>query len=170
MILRSALFLLMLSKLAMADGGTVLFHRTAGDFDITVFSKSEAAHAGINDFSVMVQGHDNNTVMEATVLVRLKQLQSDGQIMRLTGIATHKKATNKMLYGTAVNIPSTGRWQLEAEVISGGKSALATGEVNVLPPQSPMENYWPFVAMVPLLGIAFIINRKLREKFRARSH
>lgn len=161
---------IMLSNMGLADGGTVLFHKPAGDFDVTVFSKSEALRAGDNDLSVMIQRLDNTLVMDATVLLRLERAQAGGEIVRLTGIATHAKATNKTLYAATVNIPSTGQWRLEADVTSGGKNSAATGQINVLPPQPPMQNYWPFVAMVPLLGIAFIINRKLRERFRARSH
>jgi hypothetical protein len=157
------------SNLVLADGGTILFHKTAGDFDVTVFSKSEAVRAGSNDLSVVVQRRDNTTVMDATVLLRLERVQGDGQIMRLTSIATHAKATNKTLYAATVNIPSTGQWRLDADVTGGGKNGIATGEINVLAPQPPMQSYWPFVAMVPLLGIAFIVNRKLRQRFRARS-
>jgi hypothetical protein len=73
-----------------------------------------------------------------------------------------------LLYAASINIPSTGQWRLETDVSSEGKNGIATGQMNVLPPSPPIQNYWPFVAMVPLLAIAFIINRKLREKFRAR--
>lgn len=165
---RCLFFLMIVSKLLMADGGTMLFHQRAGDFDVTLFSKSEAVRAGANDLSVMVQRLDNSTVMDATVLIRLQHTQSDGEIMRITGIATHAKATNKTLYAANINIPATGQWQVDADVTSGGKNAVAIGRINVLAPQPPMQNYWPLVAMVPLLGIAFIINRKLREKMRAR--
>ncbi len=158
------------AMLLFADGGTVVFHKQAGDFDVTVFSKSEAVRAGTNDLSVMVQRQgDKSTVMDATVLLHLQRTNtSSGEIMRLTGIATHARATNKLLYAATVNIPSTGIWQLDADVTSGGKNALVSGEINVLPPQPPMVNYWPYVAMVPALAIAFLINRKLRAKFRAR--
>jgi hypothetical protein len=165
---RSVFLFLLLPVLLAADGGTVLFHNVAGDFDITVFSKSEAVQAGVNDLSVMVQGSDHNTIMNATVLLRLERTQPTGEIMRLTGIATHKKATNKMLYATSVNIPSTGEWQVQAVVTADGKHGMIASKINVLPPAPPVQNYWPLVAMVPLLGIAFIINRKLRAKFRAR--
>jgi hypothetical protein len=152
----------------LADGGTVLFHQQTADFDVTVFSKSEAVRAGSNDLSVMVQQADHSTVMNATVLLHLELKQTSGDILRLTSIATHAKATNKILYAASVNIPATGNWHLEADVSSDGKSAVASGQIPVLPPLPPVVNYWPYVAMVPALGIAFIINRKLRERFRRR--
>ena len=168
-LLRTVSSFFLLSFLLLADGGTVLFHKPAGDFDITVFSKSESVRAGENDLSVMVQRRaDNSTVMDATVLLHLERAQPSGEIMRLTGIATHAKATNKLLYAATVNIPSTGVWALAADVTSGAKNGIAAGQLNVLGPVPPLQNYWPFVAMVPLLAIAFIINRKLREKFRPR--
>jgi len=163
-------FLFLLATLLFADGGTVLFHQQTSEFDITVFSKSEAVRAGANDLSVMVQNRrDNSTVMNATVLLHLKKTQSSGEIMRLTSIATHGKATNKLLYAASVSIPATGTWQLDADVSSDGRNGIASGQLQVLPPQPPMENYWPYVDMVPLLGIAFIINRKLRARFSSRT-
>jgi len=152
-----------------ADGGTVLFHKPAGDFDITVFSKSEAVRAGMNDLSVMVQRGDHSTVMDATVLLHLELKQTSGDILRLTSIATHAKATNKMLYAAPLNIPATGTWRLDADVSSQGRNGVATGELQVLPPLPPVVNYWPYVAMVPALGVAFLINRKLRERYRPRA-
>jgi hypothetical protein len=166
--LRLLSLLALIATLSFADGGTVLFHKSAGDFDITVFSKSETVRAGINDLSVMVQRPDHATVMDATVLLHLKQTQSSGDITRLTAIATHAKATNKMLYAAPLNIPSTGAWILDADVTSQGKTGVATGQLQVLPPQPPVVNYWPYVAMVPALAVAFLINRKLRERYRPR--
>ena len=128
MSLRLAWLAFMLSNLVWADGGTILFHKTAGDFDVTVFSKSEAVRAGSNDLSVMVQRRDNTVVMDATVLLQLKRVEADGQILRLTSIATHAKATNKTLYAATVNIPSTGRWQLDADVTAGGKNGIEPGK------------------------------------------
>jgi hypothetical protein len=152
-----------------ADGGTVLFHKPAGDFDVTVFSKSEAARAGMNDLSVMVQRPDHSTVMDATVLLHLELHQPNGDILRLTSIASHAKATNKMLYASPVNIPATGTWNLSADITSQGKTGTAAGYLQVQPPLPPVANYWPYVAMVPALGVAFLINRKLRQRYRPRS-
>ena len=166
--LQSFLLLIAATTLLYADGGAVLFHRPAGDFDVTVFSKSEALRAGLNDISVMVQRGDHTTVMNATVLLHLSQTSSTGDITRLTAIATHAKATNKLLYAAPVNIPTTGSWRLDAEVSSDGRSGQATGQLPVLNPLPPVVNYWPYVAMVPALGVAFLINRKLRERYRAK--
>jgi hypothetical protein len=165
---RVLLLLALVPAFALADGGTVILHKNAGDFDVTVFSKSEAVRAGVNDLSVMVQRADHSEVMDANVLLHLETTQTDGAIARLTAIATHAKATNKLLYASSVNIPSSGKWKLEADVTSQGHNGVANGEIDVLPPQPPVANYWPYVAMVPALGVAFLINRKLREKFRAR--
>ncbi len=151
-----------------ADGGTVLFRKAAGDFDVTVFSKSEALRAGVNDLSVMVQRADHSTVMDANVLLHLTLKQPTGEILRLTSIANHKNATNKLLYAATVNIPATGSWKVEAEVTADKKTETAGGEIQVLAPLPPAENYWPYIAMVPAVGIAFLINRKLRERFRAK--
>jgi hypothetical protein len=165
---RSAVYFL-LASLAWADGGTVLFHKPAGAFDITVFSKSEALRAGVNDLSVLVQRGDHATVMNATVLLHLDLTQGSGDILRLTAIATHAKATNKTLYAAPVNIPATGRWRLTADVASDGTTGNAAAEVQVLAPLPPVVNYWPYIAMVPALGVAFLINRKLRERFRPKT-
>jgi hypothetical protein len=166
--LRIALLCLISAPSLLSDGGTVILHKAAGDFDVTVFSKSETVRAGVNDLSVMVQRADHSNVMDATVLLHMELTKTDGEIMRLTGIATHAKATNKMLYAAPINIPTTGKWKLEADVTSGGQNGVSSGDIDVLPPQPPVVNYWPYVAMVPALGVAFLINRKLRERFRPR--
>jgi hypothetical protein len=166
--LRMAGLFVMVAGLIGADGGTVVLHKHAGDFEVTVFSKSEAVRAGTNDLSVMVQRGDQSTVMNAAVLLHFEMKQKSGDIMRLTAIANHAKATNKMLYAASINIPATGLWQMDADVTSDGRNGVATGQIQVLPPLPPVVNYWPYVAMVPALAVAFLINRKLRERFRSR--
>jgi hypothetical protein len=160
---------LLFGRMLLADGGTVVFHKPAGDFDVTVFSKSEAVRAGLNDLSVMVQRHDNSTVMDATVLLHLEKTQTSGEIVRLTSIARHANATNKTLYAASVNIPSTGLWRLQTDITVGAHSGSAKGGLDVMAPLPPVVNYWPYVAMVPALAVAFIINRKLRARFRVRN-
>ena len=164
-----AIWPLLLAINVWADGETILFHKQADDFDIALFSHLDAMRAGKNDVSVLIQDRGHSTVMNATVLLHLSQIRNMGEITRLTSIATHAKATNKTMYGAPLNIPATGKWNLQVEVSNNGKTVSASTEISVLPPLPPVVNYWPYVAMVPALGVAFLINRKLRERYRVKS-
>ena len=165
---RDALILFVLAvQILVADGGTILFRRASGNLDVTVLSKADKLRVGDNDISVLVQRRDKSTVLDASVLVHLTK-RIDGDVTRITGIANHAKAANKLLYATTIKVPSEGRWELTTDVNAHGESISINGPIQVEPPSPPIASYWPYVAMVPLAAVAFFLNRWLRQRFRAK--
>jgi hypothetical protein len=166
--MRIAVLFLSFCCVAFGDGGTLLFRTSAGLFDVTVFSKADPVRVGMNDFSVLVEKHDaHTTVMDAKVLLHLTRSEN-GEITRVTSIATHEKATNKMLYAGTINVPKPGAWKLGVDLSDRGETALAAANITVNPPAPPVANYWPYIAMVPCLGLAMFLNRWLKKKMGVR--
>ena len=148
----------------VGDGSTVLFRKDAGAFVITAFIEHMPARAGAIDLSALVQrATGGSTVLDAVVMVRLKQTSGE-KITEIVAPATHDRATNKLLYASHVTLASAGAWMLSIDVSSKEGTGAASGELNVLPAEAPAETYWPYVAMVPLLILAFVVNRWLRRK------
>jgi len=156
--------LLLLTGVLFADGGTLQFHKEAGPFDITLFSSPTPLRAGTADLSVMVQRTpDRSSVQDASVSLHLKKSEPDN-ILEVIAPATHAKATNKLLYAARVHLPSAGAWSVDVEVSEGGKSATASGQLNVLPPEAPATTYWGYFALVPFVILLFVFNRWLKRR------
>jgi hypothetical protein len=163
------LFLLLLLAISVswADGGKVQFERKAGAFNITLFSADSTVRVGRTDFSVMVQNaKDHSTLLDATV--NLHFVQREGKtIAEVSAPARHEKATNKLLYAANVDLNSTGNWRAEVSVQTPRDSALVTGEINVMAPESPLLAHWPYFAALPVLALLFALNQRLKRKRRA---
>ena len=161
---RGCLLWLLTTCLLWADGGKLILRQQAGPLTISVFCSPETARVGAVDLSVMVQRtQDQSSVTDADVKVRLTHSGVDG-ISDVFAPATHAKATNKLLYAAQVNLPATGTWKLAADAQSRAGSAEVAGQLVVLPPATPLQSYWPFFAVVPLLIVLFLINQRLRKK------
>ncbi len=168
MLTRAALFFLA-AGVVFGDGGTMLFRQQAGPFVITAFAEPAPVRVGVADISTMVQREtDQSTVLDAKVSVHLKQ-SAPGKIVELVAPATHANATNKLLYAAHLNIPSTGEWTLSVDVSEKQGAALASTEINILPPEPAGETYWPYFLFVPLGILVFVLNRWLRKKFGVRN-
>ena len=166
---RSISLIILAAAVAFADGGVMLFRKQADPFVITAFGEPEPLRAGAVDLSVMVQNaRDLTTVLDAKVNVRLKR-SSGGAIMEVVAPATHDRATNKLLYGAHVTVPSAGVWQMSVDVNQGKIAAAASGEIHVLEAEEPAKTYWPYFAMVPAVVLLFVLNRWLKKKWLARS-
>ncbi len=154
------------STLVFADGGTMLFRKRADPFVVTAFGEPVPVRVGATDLSVMVQNADDRTsVLDATVNIRAKK-SSTGSVVEIMAPATHARATNKLLYAAHVTLPSAGEWQLIVDIKRGSAAASASTDLNVLAQEAPAETYWPYFAIVPLLALAFALNRWLRRKWQ----
>ncbi len=149
-----------------ADGGTVLFHKQAGPFEVTLFGSPTPLRVGSADLSVMVQKTaDSSSVSDAEVNVHLKRSEP-GNIVEVIAPATHAKATNKLLYAAHVHLPAAGTWRVDVEVAAAGSTASASGQVTVQPPEPPAANYWGYFALVPFVILLFVFNRWLKRRRR----
>ena len=155
-----------LSQLAVADGSHVLLHQQVSPFTITLFAPGNEITVGRTDLTVMVQNAvDNSNVPDAHVTLRFKRNEA-GTITEVVAPATHSKATNKILYGAAVTLPSEGQWNCSIEVDGEGKSVSVLARLSVGPADAPLSEKWPLIVFVPVAILLFILNRRLKRRWR----
>jgi hypothetical protein len=166
---RSGLILLLLAALApvprlRADGGAIVLQKRSGPFILTLFSDPSPVRVGRVDLSVMCQkADDNSPILDAAVLLHLRRPSNGSQIVEFTLPAKHDNASNKLLYATAVDLPSPGAWRVIVDVKQKDTEASLMGTMTVLEKQAAIVTYWPFFVIVPLAALLFAINLRLRR-------
>lgn len=148
------------------DASVVLLHQRADPFDVTLFGDSAHLTTAQTTLSVMVQrASDHSDVPDAHVMFRFTR-DENGKITELVAPATHAKASNKLLYGAVVTIPSPGYWNFEADVDAHGAHVIAASKIAVGPPEAPLKEKWPLIVFIPVAIVMFIINRRLKRRWR----
>jgi hypothetical protein len=160
---------------AIADGGAVLLRKASGPFLVTVFTSPAVPQAGLVDVSVLVQkGDTGEALLDAKVDLQFVSppgtkgpglemfcTPNGTQLLAVgngengthrTIPATRNRATNKLLYATTVNLPTTGIWQMSVRVRRGSAEAQVSCALPVVVSTASFANAWPFVA-APLLII-----------------
>ncbi len=151
---------------AFGDGSVVLLHQRADPFDVTVFADHAPLTVGQSNLSVMVQkaaGHSN--VPDAHVMLRFEK-DEGGRITEVVAPATHAKATNKLLYGAAITVPSEGNWKFTTDIDAQNAHITVLAQLAVGPAAPPMKEKWPLIVFVPVAIVLFIINRRLKRRWR----
>jgi hypothetical protein len=160
---------------ALADGGSVQLHAVNGPFAITLFAEPPLPRAGQIDFSVLIQdAKSGEPVMDAAVELALTpvKIRQKAQpawyppscaVSAPTNLAAvpllHAGASNRLLYGALVEIPSAGVWHVQTEVRRGDEHALVEGTVDVADPFPPVANYWPWF-LFPVIAIGLYVLRQ----------
>src|SRR5271154_634292 len=124
-VLAALLLLGLSSRGARADGGAIRLFEAKGPYVITIFTASEPVQDGPMDVSVMVQKRDSSeAILDANVdlmftppteltVIPIEQMcgqfgkalmspSSDMQMTEFTVPATHKQASNKLLYAASI--------------------------------------------------------------------
>jgi len=118
-ILACALALLLPSRLAYADGGTLRLSQRCGDFQVSVFTSSAAPCVGPIDVSVLIQDAATGQVRDdLPAIVRLHSIELPG--LTLEQKATAGAAMNKLFHAAVIDIPKAGKWR--AEILIGSTS------------------------------------------------
>ena len=182
----AAMFVVLGTGLAKADGGIVLLNEARGPFSVTVFVAPEAARRGITDVSILVQWRTNGqVVLDADVNLALDPpigstiTQSDpvcslplgpgsfplpdATQFPVTVPATRAQASNKLLYAASLNLNAAGDWQLHVSVSRGLESARFECLLPALKESSKVAGLWPYLAFPPIAIAAFVLNQKLRR-------
>jgi hypothetical protein len=155
------LFLIFPLEIAFSDGGTVQLRKHVGSFLLTLFSAPVPLRAGIADLGVMVQKASNQqSILDARVSLELSKPEQD----KIAIQATRAQSDNKLLYGARVTLPSPGVWQFVLSVTANGETVQTSGNLSVLPEQTPLESYWPYFAIPPLAIFLFVINQWLKSE------
>ena len=166
---------LCLAANALADGGSVQLHSVNGPFDITLFAEPPLPRAGQVDFSVLIQdAKSGEPVMDAAVTLALTpvKVHQNAQpawyppscaVSAPANLAAvpllHSGASNRLLYGAMVEIPSAGVWHVRTEVQRGDEHALVEGTVDVADPFPPFANYWPLF-LFPVIAVGLYALRE----------
>jgi hypothetical protein len=165
---------LCLAANAFADGGSVQLHAVSGAFDITLFAEPPLPRAGQIDFSVLIQDtKSGEPVMDATVTLAITPIKvhQNAQpawyppscaVSAPTNLAAvpllHSGASNRLLYGALVEIPSAGVWHVRTQVQRGDEHALVEGTVDVADPFPLVANYWPLF-LFPVVAVGLYVLR-----------
>ena len=162
-----ALALAALSTLsAYADSSAVILHQRADPFDVTLLGESTQLTTAQTNLSLRLQkASDHSDVPDAKVSLRFTR-DDNGKITEVMAPATHARASNKMLYGALVTLPAEGYWTFIADIDAQGAHVQAAAKLSVGPPEAPMNQKWPLIALVPVLILAFVLNRWLKRRFR----
>ena len=165
-ILRSLTAAVLSALSIFPDGSVVLLQREVQPFGITVFAEHSPLTVGQSKLSVMVQNAaDRSDVPDAQVTLRFQKTEG-GKITEVMAPATHDKASNKMLYGATVTLPSQGPWKFSADVSAHGKTVTMPAEFSVAEAASPMQGKWPLIVFIPVAIVLFILNRRLKRRWR----
>jgi hypothetical protein len=150
-VLRRAFVLILLPALLCADGGKLILHREDAGETISIFADPFPIRAGQPcDLSVLVQ-RDQLPVLDGIVTL---------QIGNVTVQASHRLATNKLLFATTIILPAAGRFPVSAT----HGSAHVSGEVTVSPGAPAALSFWPYFAIVPICIGLFALNRYLKRR------
>lgn len=143
-----------------ADGGTVLWQRTTGRFQITLFTAQMPLRRGPVDLSVMLEeAGETRPIVDARVFIQLEN--EAGKIVRAE--ATHQQARNKLLYCSLINLPEAGHWKMKLIIERGDERAEVLDDLMVANPQPMLFSYWKVMAFPPILIMLFIINQWLLQ-------
>ena len=154
------IMLLMLPAATHGDGGIVQVSELDGPWRITLFSSPTPLRAGPIDLSIMVQRPETDeSVLDATVHLMLQPM--DGQGDSILVEATRRDATNKLLYAALLDLPASGRWQVDVAVRVGDDAARIQATLVADDPVPPMLSLWGWLAIPIVFIILFVCNQWL---------
>ncbi|MBV8099324.1 MAG: hypothetical protein JOZ31_09215 [Verrucomicrobia bacterium] len=167
---------------AFADGGSVQLHSVSGPFEITLFAEPPLPRAGQIDFSVLIQeAKSGEPVMDAAVTLALTPVKVHQNVQpawyppscavsapaNLAAVPLlHSGASNRLLYGALVEIPSAGVWHVRTEVQRSDEHALVEGTVDVADPFPPIASYWPLF-LFPVIAVGLYVLRSHIQRAQA---
>jgi len=173
---------------ARADGGIVRLREARGPYVVTILAVSEPLRDRPVDVSVLVQRRDSSeAILDATVELMftpppesvgepteqmcgqsqgaLMSPPSDGQMTQFSVPATHKQASNKLLYAAPIRLGTAGNWQLEASVERGSEVVKVGCIIPVGSPPRRLTGMVPYLVLPPLMVSLFAINQRLRRQW-----
>jgi hypothetical protein len=172
------------SRPARADGGTLRVSRRSGAYWVTAFTSPTPLRAGTVDVSVMVQDAATNRVLpDAKVMIRvspagapdtgsLSAPRAGGPGGAKRYEATRRAATNKLLKSAIFELPSGGTWHVEV-LIDGDRGRTEVGfdmaAADALPRWIDL-GFWISLPAVPivLFGIHELLVGRAAAKARKR--
>jgi hypothetical protein len=173
------------SRLAFADGGAIQFQGDTGAYRLTIFTQPPTLRAGPVDITVLLQDRSQlNPLLDAKVTFDLRALDGNATNMApwmppacamnktagLSDIAAKLgHGENRLFYGSVVQIPGSGHWQLQTRIQRGTETAEISTVLNVGPARPPILAYWRLFLLVPAGILGFVLHQTAREQRFKRS-
>lgn len=159
-----ALIACLTSQAAYADSGRLRFSKTAGPFQVTLFTTPEPLTPGPADFSVMVQDAATGQILSnAEVLLQLDQPGASS----IHAQATHALATNKLLQAAEFSLPFAGSWHLHLDITQASAHAAIDTDIAVQPGSRNTLLIWLF-ALLPCFAVGLFVLHQ-RQKLSRQS-
>lgn len=154
------LFIWLLTRSVLADGGEVLCQRTSDSIVVTVFSTQTPLRTGASDISFLVESAaDSHPILDARVVVELEN--ESGKTLHAE--ATRALARNKLLYCCLLDLPEAGHWTMKVIVKHATGRSLLVHHLRVAERQPPILAYWKLLVLPPLLTFLFMANQFVRR-------
>ncbi len=151
-----------------ADGGTVRLSRDAGRYRLTVFTDPTPLRAGPVDVSVVVQDRQTaELITTAKINVRASQVEQPNGVV-ITQVAQSGSAANKLLQAAQFELPDSGVWRFDVDVVGESESTRGSFEVEVLGPKPRWVELSVWIGLPFLLIGVFAAHETLvfRERHR----
>ena len=116
------LFVMLLPRVAWADGGTLRVSAEQHGYRISLMTSPTPLRAGPIDVSVLIQEGDTGAIAAASnVEVMLSSLADERLVVRSQ--ATRAAATNKLCQAATLALPKPGRWRLRVVATVGAQNS-----------------------------------------------
>ncbi len=156
---------LLLTSLALADGGIVRVSAQQGPWLITVFSSPTPFRVGPVDLSVLVQdAQTSDTVFDTDINFMLRHPQADVILAE----ATREAATNQLLSAALFDLPSAGTWTVDVSITSEQDTATLQFELYADPPLPKVLELWTWLCIPLIALLIFILHQWLVRSRRPR--
>jgi len=173
-----------MARIGWADGGAIQFQGDADSLHVTVFTLPPILSAGPVDVTVLIQDRSKlNPLLDARVTFDLSQ-ETNPRLKKeawsppacalnaplsLTGIpARLNHGENRLLYGSIVQIPSSGIWKLKINIARDSETESVSTLLKVNPPPSPPIAYWHLFILPPLGVLGFFLNLTAKSQRHAK--
>ncbi len=132
-----------LSRTAWADGGAIQFQGDSGPF---------------------LTAQDSNNPQKTEWMPPACAVTKTGDLSNVTAQPAHGE--NRLLYGAVVQIPSSGRWQLKAQIQRDAEKTELETLLVVKPALLPPLAYWHLFLFPPVAILGFVLHQVARGKRR----
>lgn len=158
--------ILLLTSLAMGDGGVVRTSQQQGPWVITVFSSPTPFRVGPVDLSVLVQDAETrDTVFDVNVNLMLRHAAADAILVE----ATREAATNQLLRAALFDLPAAGTWSVDVSIASPQHAERLQFTLDADQPLPRLLELWIWLS-IPVLALAcFALHQWLVRSRRPRT-
>jgi hypothetical protein len=147
---------------AHGDGGTMLLHRDAGPFTITLFAAPQPLATGAGDLSVMVQDRGSGEVLLDPTIDVTAGLAATDALQQTVRLET-RRSGDRLLQTANVQFSKPGKWRLTVLVHRGNDVAQVSTECTIEPNSSRAMLVWFYVLLPVGVILIFVLHQALKQ-------